>query len=72
MRDPFWQQLVNDAGPLGHLRVSELQQLRAILQSAIAEPAPGGPGRPPDRRGAGADDGRPGRAGRQPPITQGT
>jgi DNA-binding MarR family transcriptional regulator len=72
MRDPFWQQLINDAGPLGHLGVSELQQLRVILQSAIAEPVPGGPGRPPDRRAAGADDGRPGRAGRQPPITQGT
>ena len=75
MRDPFWQQLINDAGPLGQLGVSELQQLRAILQSAVGEPGPGGPagpGRPPDRRAGGADDGRPGRAGRQPPITQGT
>ena len=41
MRDPFWQQLINDAGPLGHLSVSELQQLRAILESALAEPVPG-------------------------------
>jgi DNA-binding MarR family transcriptional regulator len=43
MRDPFWQRLTNDAGPLGHLSASELQQLRAILQSAIAEPVPGSP-----------------------------
>jgi DNA-binding MarR family transcriptional regulator len=41
MRDPFWQQLTNDAGPLGHLGASELRQLRAILQSALAEPASG-------------------------------
>ena len=42
MRDPFWRQLINDAGPLGHLSVSELQQLRAILRSAVAQPVPGG------------------------------
>jgi DNA-binding MarR family transcriptional regulator len=35
MRDPFWDQLVNDAGPLGHLGVSELEQLRTILRSAV-------------------------------------
>ncbi len=40
MRDPFWQQLINDAGPLGQLSVGELQHLRAILESALAEPVP--------------------------------
>jgi DNA-binding MarR family transcriptional regulator len=43
MRDPFWQQLTTDAGPLGQLRARELEQLRAILQSAITAPAPGDP-----------------------------
>jgi DNA-binding MarR family transcriptional regulator len=42
MRDPFWQQLISDAGPLGHLSASELQHLRAILQSALAEPVRSG------------------------------
>jgi DNA-binding MarR family transcriptional regulator len=37
MRDPFWQQLVNDAGPFGHLGADELEQLRAILQSALSQ-----------------------------------
>jgi DNA-binding MarR family transcriptional regulator len=65
MRDPFWQQLITDAGPLGQLRASELEQLRAILQSAIAGLEPGGPDVTPDRRAA-----APARS--QPPITQGT
>jgi len=41
MRDPFWQQLITDAGPLGHLSAGQLQQLRTILESAVAEPGPG-------------------------------
>jgi len=61
MRDPFWQQLITDVGPLGQLHVSELEQLRAILQSAIAAPVPGGPDVTPDRRAAAP-------AGRQPPT----
>jgi hypothetical protein len=40
MRDPFWQQLVNDAGPFGHLSPDELLRLREILQSAVAKPEP--------------------------------
>jgi hypothetical protein len=61
MRDPFWQQLITDVGPLGQLHVSELEQLRAILQSAIAAPVPGGPEVTPDRRAAAP-------AGHQPPT----
>jgi DNA-binding MarR family transcriptional regulator len=54
MRDPFWQQLIGDAGPLGQLRVGELRQLRAILESALAGPVPGADGSP-----AATADGRP-------------
>jgi DNA-binding MarR family transcriptional regulator len=36
LREGFWQRLVKDAGPLGHLGFEELKQLRAILQVAIA------------------------------------
>lgn len=35
MRDPFWERLTNDAGPLGHLRAGELEQLRTLLRSAV-------------------------------------
>lgn len=35
MRDPFWEQLTNDAGPLGHLGAGELEQLRTVLRSAV-------------------------------------
>jgi DNA-binding MarR family transcriptional regulator len=70
MRDPFWQQLINDAGPLGQLDAGDLEQLRAILRSAIAEPEPGGPDGPDGPDGS---DGSPDRrAARQPRITQGT
>jgi DNA-binding MarR family transcriptional regulator len=34
-RNGFWQRLVNETGPLGHLTVDELVQLRSILQSAV-------------------------------------
>ena len=39
LRDPFWQQLIGDVGPLGTLSERELKQLRSILLSALAEPA---------------------------------
>jgi DNA-binding MarR family transcriptional regulator len=42
LREPFWQQLITDAGPLGHLSAGQLDQLRAILESAVAERGPGG------------------------------
>jgi DNA-binding MarR family transcriptional regulator len=35
MREPFWEQLMTDAGPLAHLTVSELEQLRTVLRSAV-------------------------------------
>lgn len=40
MRDPFWRQLTTDAGPFGQLSADELEQLRAILRSAIAGTVP--------------------------------
>ncbi len=42
LREGFWQRLVSEAGPLGHLGVRELAQLRSILQSAVAGPNPSG------------------------------
>ena len=42
MRDPFWQRLISDTGPLGHLRAGELRQLGAVLRSALAAPVAGG------------------------------
>jgi MarR family transcriptional regulator, organic hydroperoxide resistance regulator len=44
MRDPFWQRLLNESGPLGRLSPGELGQLRAVLRSALTEtPAAGSP-----------------------------
>jgi len=42
LRDPFWQRLIGDVGPLGTLSVRELRQLRSILQSALARPEASG------------------------------
>jgi len=36
LRERFWQRLVGEAGPLGHLGAAELGQLRAILRLALS------------------------------------
>lgn len=36
LRERFWERLVYDPAPLGHLGVDDLEQLRTILQLAIA------------------------------------
>jgi DNA-binding MarR family transcriptional regulator len=43
LRDPFWQRLISDVGPLGALSADELKQLRSILKAALTEPAASGP-----------------------------
>jgi DNA-binding MarR family transcriptional regulator len=43
LRDPFWQRLISDVGPLGALSADELKQLRSILKAALTEPAAGAP-----------------------------
>jgi DNA-binding MarR family transcriptional regulator len=36
VRAAFWDRLVNDEGPLGALGAAELEQLRSVLQHALA------------------------------------
>jgi DNA-binding MarR family transcriptional regulator len=40
LRGAFWERLVNDAGPMGHLGTSELASLRDLLRAALGRLAP--------------------------------
>src|SRR5262249_38070977 len=42
LRRSFWERLVNDAGPFGHLGADDLAQLSSLLKRAVAGPAPTG------------------------------
>lgn len=44
LRQAFWERLVNDTGPLGHLSRAELRQLREVLQAAVVTPSQPAPG----------------------------
>ena len=39
MREAFWEKLTNRSGPLGRLNSRELISLRALLATAMRDPA---------------------------------